>query len=73
MLSDTEKLILDLEGRWFRQSGAKEAAIAEELDLSAVRYYQVLNQLLDSPDALEYAPATVNRLRRLRDQRSRTR
>ena len=37
--------------------------------LSATRYYQLLNALLDDPRALAHDPVTVNRLRRIRDAR----
>jgi hypothetical protein len=34
-----------------------------------VRYYQLLNALLDDPRALSHDPVTVNRLRRIRETR----
>ncbi|MEU2156528.1 MULTISPECIES: DUF3263 domain-containing protein [unclassified Streptomyces] len=49
--------------------GAKERAIRERLGMSPVRYYQLLNALLDDPRAAEHDPVTVNRLRRVRDAR----
>jgi hypothetical protein len=49
--------------------GAKELAVRTELGLSAARYYQVLNALLDSPEALRADPMLVKRLRRIRDAR----
>lgn len=66
MLSDRDRAVLDIEGRLWHYAGAKEAAIREQLDMSAVRYYQVLNALLDNPSAVAYAPMVVSRLRRLR-------
>ena len=39
----------------------------------AARYYQLLNALIDRPEALEHDPLLVKRLRRLREQRQRTR
>ena len=35
--------------------------------MSGTRYYQVLNALIDRPEALAYDPMLVKRLRRLRD------
>ncbi|MGD3153893.1 DUF3263 domain-containing protein [Tsukamurella tyrosinosolvens] len=35
-----------------------------------MRYYQLLNRLLDDPAAVAYAPAVVGRLRRIRDVRA---
>ncbi|MFD8005195.1 DUF3263 domain-containing protein [Streptomyces mirabilis] len=53
----------------FGGPGATERAIRERLGLAPVRYYQLLNALLDDPRALAHDPITVNRLRRIRDSR----
>ncbi len=68
-LGTREKAVLALERRAFPGPGAKERAIREELDLSPVRYYQLLNALLDDERALAHDPVTVNRLRRIREAR----
>ncbi|TXS41121.1 DUF3263 domain-containing protein [Streptomyces sp. uw30] len=68
-LADRERAILALERRGFAGPGAKERAIREELGLAPVRYYQLLNALLDDPRALAHDPVTVNRLRRIRQTR----
>ena len=52
---------------------SKELAIRERFDLSTTRYYEILNELLDEPEALEYDPLVVRRLRRVRDRRRRAR
>lgn len=72
-LSDLESRILDFEGSWWRYAGAKESAIKELFDVSAARYYQLLNDLIDRDDALLAAPMLVKRLRRLREARMSTR
>ncbi|GAA1740127.1 DUF3263 domain-containing protein [Aeromicrobium alkaliterrae] len=72
-LSDREREILDLERTWWQYAGAKEQAIREKFDMSATRYYQVLNALLDREDALAFDPLLVKRLRRLRADRARSR
>lgn len=72
-LSALEKRILQTEGRWFRYAGSKEALVRQELGLSGVRYYQILNGLLDRPEALQYAPIVVNRLRGRRERARRGR
>ena len=41
--------------------------------MSATRYYQVLNALIDYPAALEADPMLIKRLRRLRASRQRAR
>jgi hypothetical protein len=72
-LSEREHQVLELERYWWRFAGAKEQAIRETLDMSSTRYYQVLNALIDRPEALKVDPLLVKRLRRLRDQRQRQR
>lgn len=68
-LTDRGRQVLDFERLWYRQPGAKEAAIRELFGCSATVYFQALNRLLDEPAALVYAPQVVARLRRLRDER----
>lgn len=65
-LNDRDREILRFEGQWFRQPGTKQQAIRDLFDLSATRYYQLLNALIDSPAALAAEPMTVKRLRRMR-------
>ncbi|MGW7252849.1 DUF3263 domain-containing protein [Streptomyces sp. NPDC054834] len=68
-LGRREQGILALERRGFAGPGAKERAIREELGLAPVRYYQLLNALLDDERALAHDPITINRLRRVRESR----
>ncbi|GAA4064590.1 MULTISPECIES: DUF3263 domain-containing protein [Actinomadura] len=72
-LSERDRQILAFERQWWKYAGAKEQAIRERFDMSATRYYQLLNILLDRPEALEYDPMLVKRLRRVRAQRQRQR
>lgn len=67
-LTDRERGILDFAALTWRLPGAKEQAIRDRFDMSAARYHQLLNGLIDRPEAWAYAPATVKRLRRLRDR-----
>lgn len=68
MLTDVERDVLDFERGWWLHAGAKESAIRARLDWSAVRYYAVLNGLLDRADALEYAPMLIGNLRVYRER-----
>jgi hypothetical protein len=68
-LTAQHRAVLALERRGWPGSGAKERAIREQLGLAPVRYYQLLNALLDDPRALAHDPVTVNRLRRVREAR----
>jgi hypothetical protein len=72
-LSDRDCKILAFERQWWKYAGAKEQAVRELFDMSATRYYQVLNALLDRPEALAADPMLVKRLRRLRAARQRAR
>jgi len=68
-LSERDRAVLEFERRWWKHQGVKEQAVREAFDLSATRYYQVLNALLEDPAAMAADPLLVQRLRRLRDQR----
>jgi hypothetical protein len=72
-LSDRDREIIAFERQWWKYAGAKEQAIRELFDMSATRYYQVLNALIDNPAALEVDPMLIKRLNRLRATRQRAR
>jgi len=72
-LTRRDREILAFERQWWKYAGAKEQAIRELFDMSATRYYQVLNALIDTPAALAADPMLVKRLRRLRASRQRQR
>ncbi|HEY3437760.1 MAG TPA: DUF3263 domain-containing protein [Actinotalea sp.] len=72
-LSERDEQILAFERQWWKYAGAKEQAVRELFEMSATRYYQVLNALIDSPAALAHDPMLIKRLRRLRSSRQRAR
>lgn len=72
-LSARDRSILDFERQWWRHAGAKEEAIRSKFGLSAARYYQLLNAVIDSPAAVRHDPMLVRRLQRARDARTRAR
>ena len=72
-LTERDRAILDFERSWWSEPGPKDTVILERFELSATRYYQILGELLDSPEALEHDPLLVRRLRRIRDRRRRER
>ena len=72
-LSQLDVDILDFERSWWKHAGVKERAIKERFNMSATRYYQLLNALLENPAALEHDPILVKRLTRLRTYRQRQR
>jgi hypothetical protein len=72
-LTDAERRILAFERGWWRFPGAKEREILEVFGFPATRYYQLLNELIDRPEAAQFDPALVARLRRQRTRRRRMR
>jgi hypothetical protein len=72
-LSERDLQILEFERQWWKYAGAKEQAVRELFGMSATRYYQVLNALIDTPAAMAADPMLVKRLRRMRASRQRAR
>ena len=72
-VSERDAAMLDFERQWWKFAGAKEQAVREKFEMSSTRYYQVLNALIDRPEALAHDPLLVRRLRRLRATRQRQR
>ncbi|MFD0927247.1 DUF3263 domain-containing protein [Williamsia deligens] len=68
-MTDEDRRILEFERLWWRTPGAKENAIREQFGLSPTRYYQRLNHLLSTHEALQFDPIQTNRLRRIRSAR----
>ena len=72
-LSELDMRILAFERSWWRLPGAKERDILEIFGIPVTRYYQLLNELIDRPEAVAFDPALVGRLRRQRSRRRRLR
>lgn len=72
-LTDRERAILDFERSWWTEPGPKEQSIKARFGLSPTRYYQLLNVVLNHPEAAGYDPLVVRRLRRVRDLRRKAR
>lgn len=72
-MTDTDRSILAFECEWWHHAGTKERLIQERFGISAIRYYQRLNRLLDDPESLAEQPALVKRLLRQRDEREQRR
>ena len=64
MLSADDLKILNFEASAPRGVGAKEEAIRATFDIAPVRYYQRLNLIIDTPDAMKLNPTLVSMLRR---------
>ncbi|MFD0657679.1 DUF3263 domain-containing protein [Thermocatellispora tengchongensis] len=72
-MTGRDRDLLAFERQWWRHAGAKEQAIRETFGISATRYYQLLGELIDRPEALAHDPMLVKRLRRMRADRRRDR
>ncbi len=72
-LSELDMRILAFERRGWRSPGAKEQSIADILGMPSTRYYQLLNELIDRPEAMRFDPVLVKRLRAQRARRQRMR
>jgi hypothetical protein len=72
-LSERDARILAFERQWWNHAGAKEEAIRAQFELSAARYYQLLNAVIDLPGAVRTDPMLVTRLQRARFERTQSR
>src|SRR3954467_15763197 len=72
-LTRREHDILAFERQWWKYAGSKQDAIKELFSMSATRYYQVLNALVDRPEALIADPMLVKRWRGLGASRQKAR
>ncbi|ATW60822.1 helix-turn-helix DNA binding protein [Gordonia phage BENtherdunthat] len=68
-MTDEERRMLDLAGQRWNFAGNLEQQVRDEFGISLTRFYQRVNQLVDTEEALAYSPVVVNRLRRLRTRR----
>lgn len=68
-LDPRDRMILDFLHMHWNYQAAKEEEIRQQFDMNPVRFYQHVLTLLDDPMALAYAPMTVNRMRRQREER----
>ena len=72
-LPQRDRDILDFERSWWTSTSPKDVQIRERFELSTTRYHQVLNEMLDTEEAMAYDPLVVRRLHRQRDRRRRAR
>lgn len=72
-LTDGEITMLELERSWWTEPGPKDDTIQQRLEMSSTRYYELLNELIDRPEAEAHDPLVIRRLRRMRDRRRRSR
>jgi hypothetical protein len=62
---DSERAVLTFEEQHPRNDRSKEAAIRTELEMSWVRYRQLLGRLVQRPDVLEEYAVVAHRVQRM--------
>ncbi len=72
-LTDRDREVLSFEREWWKHVGAKERQIRDRFEVSATRYYQILNELISRPAAMQEDPMLVRRLQRMRAARQKQR
>jgi hypothetical protein len=73
VISERQQAILEFERTFWTYDEPKEMLIRARFHCSADEYYSELNELLESPEALEHDPLVVRRLQRHRVRRLRER
>lgn len=69
-MDDVEKAMLDLAGEHYKYPAARERRARELFGLTGTQYWQVVNRLIDTRDAIEYSPRVVLELRGRRKRTS---
>ena len=65
MLSDLDRAIIDLAAEPWKGRGWLEREARDRLGLSSIRFYQRLDALVRTREAIEYDPMTCRRIREL--------
>ena len=68
-LTDRDYAILDFERSAWKSNDTKQKAIRNTFSISPARYYQLLDALIDKPEAVNFDPMVVKRLQRARKLR----
>jgi hypothetical protein len=58
--------VLKIADTWYNRGADLHAIVRDRLGWTPIRFAAELNRLIDTPEALAYAPALVNRMRRIR-------
>lgn len=70
MLNDTDKAMLDVAAGTYKYAGSVDTIAGDRFGLSPTRFWQSVNQILGTVDAVEYRPEAVRLLEaRKRPQR----
>lgn len=69
-LSEHDRSVIDFAKTAPTHPGHRHNGIRENFNYSETTYFMKLNRLLDDPEAQKYDPQTINRYRRIREQRT---
>ena len=72
MLTDTDKAMLDVAAGSYKYAGSVDVVAGERFGLSPTRFWQSVNQILGTSDAIEYRPEAVRLLESRRRPQRRT-
>ncbi len=73
VISERQHAMLEFERTFWTFDEPKEMLVRARFQCSADEYYAELNELLETPEALEHDPLVVRRLQRQRVRRRRER
>jgi hypothetical protein len=65
-LNAEDRALLAFEAGWWTEPGLKTERIRRELGMTSSKYYKRLSELIHTPEALEFDPLLVRRLRKRR-------
>lgn len=68
-LCERDRTVLDIERTWWLEGRTKTEVVRTRLALSLARYNQLLAELVALPEAEDYDPLVVRRVRRAKDRR----
>ncbi|HJM28654.1 MAG: DUF3263 domain-containing protein [Acidimicrobiales bacterium] len=68
-LSERQIAIIGFERTAWQSELSKKDAIRQLFAISPSRYYQIRDDLIDSPEAMEYDPMVIRRLQKQRKSR----
>lgn len=72
MLSAQDRKILAFEENYWVHTGRKQNDIREQFGVSTPRYYQLLGELIQDPDAVKAFPQLTRRMLERRDAHTQT-
>lgn len=72
-MTDDERTAITLAAAHYKYPAIRETRALEQLGMTASRYWQFVNGLLERADVVAEMPVEVNRLRRLREARRKVR